>query len=298
MSKSESDSTLAEIVKKVAVLASKITAQSTIIEAQNKKLDDQQKVINEMSTNIIDQKRVVAALSANIDTLVSSMCASSRVTKSSEVKLAAEPPATRLSPSVTERAKRATARSDNKAGASGSSDVAKTRRPSPMAAKKETPATVKTLIVPNVITSPMPVNNNITESDNVFAVNNEDKWTIVGVKGNARKEKQLKEVKKGGNLAISSISAIEKKKYLHVWFLHPDTTVDKITKHVESICKSDDIKVDKIKPKVTREYSSFLIGVPESTFDALSKPEAWPVHTEFSEWVWFRKTATETTPVR
>lgn len=115
------------------------------------------------------------------------------------------------------------------------------------------------------------------------ASKNVDVWTTVN---------RLSEVKKGENKAIKSIVAVERKKHLHVWFLHPDTTVEALTDHVKSVCKSSEVKVDKIKPKNKRDYSSFIIGVPESAYERISTGAVWPVNAEFGEWMWFRKNTT------
>lgn len=112
------------------------------------------------------------------------------------------------------------------------------------------------------------------------ASKNMDGWTTVN---------RLSEVKKGENKAMKSILAVEKKKHLHVWFLHPDTTVEALTDYVKSVCKTSEVKVDKIKPKSKRDYSSFIIGVPESAYEEISTGAVWPVNAEFGEWMWFRK---------
>ncbi|KAJ8732412.1 hypothetical protein PYW07_015011 [Mythimna separata] len=115
---------------------------------------------------------------------------------------------------------------------------------------------------------------------------NESGWTTVRNK----KSRQLKEVNVGTNKELTAIQATERKKHLHVWRLHPDTTLEAVTDHVKSICGPESVfKVDKIKHKTERDYSSFIIGVSEHCFAKLNQAESWPMNVEFNEWIWFRK---------
>ncbi|CAG4961899.1 unnamed protein product [Colias eurytheme] len=96
-------------------------------------------------------------------------------------------------------------------------------------------------------------------------------------------------VKKGKNTEITAIKAAEKKKHLHVWRLMPETTVEDLTNHVKKVCGDNaPIYVEKIKHKSRRDYSSFIIGLPERMFLVLNQADAWPEYVEFSEWIWFR----------
>uniref|UniRef100_A0A2A4JWS0 Uncharacterized protein n=1 Tax=Heliothis virescens TaxID=7102 RepID=A0A2A4JWS0_HELVI len=112
-------------------------------------------------------------------------------------------------------------------------------------------------------------------------------WTTVQ---NKKFNRVSKNVGIGKNTELKAIQATERKKHLHVWRLHPETTEEAVTSHIKSICGQDiTLKVQKIKHKTDRDYASFVIGVPERMYDDLNKPEIWPVNTEFNEWIWFRK---------
>lgn len=132
---------------------------------------------------------------------------------------------------------------------------------------------------------------NLTMVDAPTVIEDGDKesgWTTVQNK--KKIYKPPKNVKVGTNTALKAIQATERKKHLHVWRLHPDTTVEAITEHVKSICGPDStFKIDKIKHKTERDYSSFVIGVSESYFDILNQADVWPKNAEFDEWIWFRK---------
>lgn len=116
--------------------------------------------------------------------------------------------------------------------------------------------------------------------------NNQTGWTTVR---NKKFSRVPKDVTVGNNTEIKTILATERKKHLHVWRLHPATTVEAMTNHVKSICGQDVVlKVEKIRHKTERDYSSFIIGVPEQMYSELNKAEVWPVKAEFKEWIWFR----------
>ncbi|CAG4962373.1 unnamed protein product [Colias eurytheme] len=118
-----------------------------------------------------------------------------------------------------------------------------------------------------------------------------DDWKTVQKKPkNKSNQKQLNNVRMGRNAECLTLKGMERKKYLHVWRLQPETTVEAVTTYVESICGSDaGIKTEKIIHKTQRDYASFIIGLPESLFNKLNQPEIWPMNAQFSEWTWFRK---------
>lgn len=106
---------------------------------------------------------------------------------------------------------------------------------------------------------------------------------------NNRRKLPAKMVLRGENETLN-LEAIERKKHLHIWRLEPNTTVEQIQKHVESLCGLQiKVKVEKIVHKTKRDYASFIVGVPEKMFDKISHPQAWPRNTEFGEWIWFRR---------
>lgn len=117
----------------------------------------------------------------------------------------------------------------------------------------------------------------------------EENWTTV----NRKKTRYLNsQVKKGGNTNYIDIQGMEKKKYLHIWRLKKDTTVENLEKHIKNVILRGheiQVKVDKIIHKTERDYASFIIGVPESQYDKLCQSENWPINIEFCEWVWFRR---------
>lgn len=115
----------------------------------------------------------------------------------------------------------------------------------------------------------------------------EEEWTVVSKKKHNRYPDA--EVKRGGNKSTLAIQGLERKKHLHVWRLRKNTTVESMEAHVRSICGDVEIKVDLIKHKKERNYRSFIIGVPESKYEALCDINIWPTDVEYCEWIWFRR---------
>lgn len=110
------------------------------------------------------------------------------------------------------------------------------------------------------------------------------------------KTRRITPVSKGCNTSVLRIKAVERRKYFHVWRLLIDTSEQNLTEYVREILGAESyIKVDKISHKIVRGYSSFRICVSESNFEKLCDPSIWPKDAEFSEWVFFRRTAPENT---
>lgn len=119
----------------------------------------------------------------------------------------------------------------------------------------------------------------------------EEEWTVVKSKRN----RYLTQEVKRGESTKAIIEGTEKQKFLHVWRLRKDTTVEKLEQFVRDVVKEVPIKIEKIKHKTERDYSSFIIAVPESKYDQLCQSEVWPINVEFCEWVWFRRPASHST---
>ncbi|KAJ8710061.1 hypothetical protein PYW07_009427 [Mythimna separata] len=112
-------------------------------------------------------------------------------------------------------------------------------------------------------------------------------WTTVQYKKHNRLSKN---VTIGRNTEIKGIVAMERMKYLHVWRLHPETTQEAMTDYIKNLCGPEtSMKIEKIKHKTARDYSSFIIGVSEKHYTLLNNAEVWPLNAEFNEWIWFRK---------
>lgn len=79
------------------------------------------------------------------------------------------------------------------------------------------------------------------------------------------------------------LQAVERTRKIHACFFKPDTTAEAMNLHMKEICKRTGFTVDKLKLKHDY-YASFVLTVPESTFNVLLTPESWPAGTEVCEW--------------
>lgn len=160
-------------------------------------------------------------------------------------------------------------------------------------AAKQTTSNTKKVVATKQANSPQ-VNvarksrNSTSECETQNKVEKEDNWTVV-------KKKQRKypntEVKRG-NASFVDIQGTEKKKFLHVWRLKLQTTIESLEKHVKAILGEDiSVKINKIHHKTERDYTSFIIGVPESLYDKLCHEDNWDTKIEFCEWIWFRQSS-------
>lgn len=156
----------------------------------------------------------------------------------------------------------------------------------PIREAKKKDAATKQAGVPQVILDSLEVNENESSTEFNIEKEKEHNWTVV-------KKKQRKfpnsEVKRGGNSSGGEIQGMEKQKFLHIWRVKKDVTIEKLQRHVQSILgDSVSIKIEAIKHKIARDYLSFIIGVPESKYDKLCNKNIWDVNIEYCEWIWFR----------
>ena len=73
----------------------------------------------------------------------------------------------------------------------------------------------------------------------------------------------------------STIKAVPRMGYLHVYRLQPHTTTSELDKCIKS--KSiNDAKCTQLASKYPQEYSSFKVSFPISQLDLIQKPDFWP----------------------
>ncbi|KPJ05485.1 hypothetical protein RR46_00145 [Papilio xuthus] len=267
MSPSDLQTTLRDLSKTVAMLVTKINEQAVAIKAQTKKIDDQKQLIEKNFVIISEQKRVIANLVIKVDKLAAVADGTKKGT--------AAPSSATTSPSATETA----------AGSGEAGPVTRARR---AAQRIESKGLITSCVqVPKRLNTADAPKDKSTDDLNNNQSPIVSEWQTVSKKTSSN-NLQTKIVQRGGNSVMSSILAVEKKKFLHIWSLHPDTTSEAITEHVETVCGSKDIKVEKIIPRTKRDYASFKVGVPESLYGKINCCDCWPVNAKFNEWVWFR----------
>ncbi|KAJ2937311.1 hypothetical protein O0L34_g19487 [Tuta absoluta] len=267
MTKPITESALNKILEKLTYLETKISLQTTVITEQSKKIEEQLRVITSNGAKIEDQKRVIQELSAKVQTLVcvsvpeKTKSAANKATGSESAKKtdAQGKTASRKTPveAESERALRANSRANKKEAAA--TTVHERQRKDGEGCKQD--------------------------PQRPYEKEDEKEFILV----ESRKAKKLRTpILQGRNKDTNVLQAIKKKKFLHLWSLHPDTKEDILLEYVQTNSGTKDVSVEKINPKTKRGYSSFLIGVPETCYEKISKTDMWPVNAKFSEWIWFR----------
>lgn len=126
------------------------------------------------------------------------------------------------------------------------------------------------VIIPSTIDNVDPQNSDPSNDAPWQMVHHRRKFKRQGVVvGNAQQQPQLQ--------------AMERTRKIHACFLQPDTTVDAMRSHMEEISKKTGFYAAKLKLKHDY-YASFVLTVPECTFDLLMTPDSWPAGIEVCEW--------------
>ncbi|KOB52556.1 Uncharacterized protein OBRU01_25978 [Operophtera brumata] len=106
-----------------------------------------------------------------------------------------------------------------------------------------------------------------------------DQWHVVS---RQRRKNPQRPITVGIGKENDDLQAVERMKYIQAWSFRPDTTTEKVMDFLNAI-KQSDYTVEKRQIKSER-HASFLIGVPESTYDEVTSPTAWPPRVCFVPW--------------
>lgn len=96
-----------------------------------------------------------------------------------------------------------------------------------------------------------------------------------------RKDNTITGTCKTGN----SLSTTDKKSFLFVSRLSPNTTSDNLTEFLKSKIDSSQYVAEKLPCKYPKDYASFKVGIPSSCFKEIYNPEFWPENTFVSVYV-------------
>lgn len=100
---------------------------------------------------------------------------------------------------------------------------------------------------------------------------NKDGWVEVRPR---RKRTSLPGVLRGTATPGSTLlQASERWRYLHLYYVQEGTTIQEVSKHLESICGNDMCTVEELKPR--GRYASFKLGVPTKSAENVMSPENW-----------------------
>lgn len=108
-------------------------------------------------------------------------------------------------------------------------------------------------------------------------------WQVVN---NRRRRKQQAPIVVGTAINNNDLQAAERVRHIQAWCFKPETTTGTVLGFLNKIIKSE-FTVEKRDIKSER-HASFLIGMPEKVYDAVTSPAAWPVGVRFTEWFQFR----------
>ncbi|KAG7300902.1 hypothetical protein JYU34_015244 [Plutella xylostella] len=93
----------------------------------------------------------------------------------------------------------------------------------------------------------------------------------------------------------SELQTVERLKYLQAWSFKPETSKINILNYLNRVMKSDNYYVEKRVLK-SDKHAAFIIGVPESMFERMNSPAAWPPGVRFSGWFLARPRAERGAP--
>lgn len=104
-----------------------------------------------------------------------------------------------------------------------------------------------------------------------------DEWTKV------IKRSHKRQIITGLGSDDNELQTVERMKYIQVWSLRPETTVQNVLNYVNKIDKCDEYVVEKRQIKTDR-HAAFVIGCPERLYEQLSSPTSWPQRVKLSDW--------------
>ncbi|KAJ2948048.1 hypothetical protein O0L34_g9845 [Tuta absoluta] len=285
--------------QKLEATISKINAQNAVLQEQNEKLQAHFTVIEAQKSMISDQKKVIEELSKKIDNLiatVSSIClketlktvpiddtfgsgSGGSASDKSEPALKVPPVSQKpnMTPKMTQRAKRAANRANNK--------EMENLNPYPYIQFQRKSKATKSTAAPKE-------HNNIINNTNIIPPtthdntnNNNHTWQQALSRKRAAKIRRSMIVGTGSD--DSEIQSVERLQFIQAWSFKPETTTENVLSYLNKIAKHDRYEVTK-RDINTQRHSAFIIGVPESLFDCVNSPSAWPAGVRLSNWFLIR----------
>ena len=126
-----------------------------------------------------------------------------------------------------------------------------------------------------IMTSVMYLDDQTKEMDEDAKEKDDHVWQTVNKRRDLRKKKKSNTILGEATETGSSIRAVPRLGYLHVYRLQPDTTTADLDGYMQSKSITD-AKSRKLSSKHPDEYSSFMVSFPIGQLDAIQKPEFWP----------------------
>lgn len=85
--------------------------------------------------------------------------------------------------------------------------------------------------------------------------------------------------------AVTSLKAVEPRKYLHLWNM--ESNAEEIRAYLRQLCPIGTCTVEELNSK--GDYKSYKIGVPLAYYDACFSVNVWPVNARVKVWITFKK---------
>lgn len=113
-------------------------------------------------------------------------------------------------------------------------------------------------------------------------LNNDGNWTKVVSRRPINKRRNNR-VTTGTGCEDSELQTVDRLKFIQTWELRPETTEDGLRKFLNKIVASEKYSVEKRILK-TDTQAAFVVGIPESIFERVTSPTAWPPRVKFASW--------------
>lgn len=99
--------------------------------------------------------------------------------------------------------------------------------------------------------------------------------------GQARKHRRLTSIRCTAGPNITSLKAVEHRKYIHLWNMASKT--DEVKEYLQSLCPNVSCTVEQLKSK--GDYKSYKLGIPAMYYDKCLSADVWPDNAMVKKWL-------------
>lgn len=106
-------------------------------------------------------------------------------------------------------------------------------------------------------------------------------WQEVSRKRQTMKQRRV--LTGSGKTENDGLQSAERLKFIQAWSFKPETSTEDVRNHIRKIAVCERYVVEKRVIK-TDQHAAFVIGFPETLYDRLCTPNAWPPGIKISDW--------------
>ncbi|KOB51909.1 Conserved oligomeric Golgi complex component 6, partial [Operophtera brumata] len=106
-------------------------------------------------------------------------------------------------------------------------------------------------------------------------------WQEVSRKRRTMKQRPI--LTGSGKSENDGLQSAERLKFIQAWSFKPETSTEDVRNHIRKIEMCEKYVVEKRVIK-TDQHAAFVIGFPETLYDRLCTPNAWPPGIKISDW--------------